>query len=174
MPQTQLVVLADREGDIYELHEAAGLGLANLHLLVRAQHDRNLESHEKLWAGLARQPVGQTRSLQVPRRAGQPARTAHVEVRWAPVTISAPATGPKHDWPPLPLWARPPAGAVADGLESLGHPGILTLFTTSATWGFELQLQAIVRETCEQIADRGLGGRHDELCWAVGGSSSAA
>ena len=119
MPQTQLVVLADREGDIYELHEAAGLGLANLHLLVRAQHDRHLESHEKLWAGLARQPLGQTRSLQVPRRAGQPARTAQVEVRWAPVTISAPATGPKHDWPPLPLWAvwvhepNPPTGVEA-------------------------------------------------------------
>jgi len=43
--------------------------------------------------------------LQVPRRHGQPARTATVEIRWAQVTIQAPAVGPKKGWPPLSLWA---------------------------------------------------------------------
>ena len=105
MPQTQLVVLADREGDLYELHDAAQIGPANLHVLLRAQHDRKLDCHQKLWAFLGRQPVGETRPLKLPRRRGQPARTATVQVRWATITITAPAVGCKKGWPPLTLQA---------------------------------------------------------------------
>jgi hypothetical protein len=117
MPQTQLVVVTDREGDLYELHDAAQIGPANLHALVRAQHDRKLDCHKKLWAFMAGQPVGQTRELKLPRRRGQPARLAQVQVRWSPVTIEAPAVGCKKSWPSLTLWAvwvhepHPPAGA---------------------------------------------------------------
>jgi len=116
MPQTQLVVLADREGDLYELHHAAPAGPANLHVLVRAQHDRNLGSHQKLWAHMAALPPGQRRKVELPRRRGQPARTTEVEVRWAGVSIQAPAVGCKKSWPPVSLWAiwvyepQPPAG----------------------------------------------------------------
>lgn len=105
MPQTQLVVLTDREGDLYELHDAVPHGPPNLHAVIRAQHDRRLESHQKLWTFLAAQPVGQTRQLAVPRRRGQAARTATVEVRWSEVTLQAPAVGAKKGWPPLTLWA---------------------------------------------------------------------
>jgi hypothetical protein len=116
MPQTQLVVITDREGDLYELHDAAQIGPANLHALIRAQHDRQLEGHKKLWAFMASQPLGQTRQLRLPRRRGQPARTAEVQVRWAAPTIEAPAVGCKKSWPPLTLRAiwvhepQPPAG----------------------------------------------------------------
>lgn len=116
MPQTQLVVITDREGDLYELHDAAQLGPANLHALIRAQHDRKLECHQKLWSFMAAQPVGQTRSVHLPRRRAQPARTAQVQVRWATVSIAAPAVGRKKGWPPLALSAiwvhepNPPAG----------------------------------------------------------------
>jgi hypothetical protein len=116
MPQTQLGVIADREGDLYELHDATQIGPANLHALVRAQHDRKLDGHQKLWAFMAHQPVGQTRQLKLPRHRGQPARTAEVQVRWASVTLEAPAVGCKKSWPPLTLWAvwvqepDPPAG----------------------------------------------------------------
>jgi hypothetical protein len=117
MPQTQLVVITDREGDLYELHDAAQIGPANLHALVRAQHDRKLECHQKLWAFMENEPVSQTRALKLPRRRGQPARTAQVQVRWASVTIEAPAVGCKKSWPPLTLSAiwvhepNPPVGA---------------------------------------------------------------
>jgi hypothetical protein len=116
MAQTQLVVITDREGDLYELHDAAQSGPANLHVLVRAQHDRKLDCHQKLWAFMASQPVGQTRVLEVPRRRGQPARRAQIQVRWSSVTIEAPAVGCKKSWPPLTLravWVQepnPPAG----------------------------------------------------------------
>ena len=119
MPQTQLVVITDREGDLYELHDAAGIGPPNLHLLVRAQHDRNLDGHQKLWAFMSNQPLGQERKLELPRRRGQAARTATVQVRWSPITIQAPKVGCKNSWPALRLWAiwvqepNPPAGVEA-------------------------------------------------------------
>lgn len=105
MPQTQLVVITDREGDLYELHDAVHIGPANLHILVRAEHDRKLEQDEKLWSFMAQQPLGQRRQLRVPRRSGQPERLTEVEVRWAPVKIEAPAVGCKKSWPSLWLWA---------------------------------------------------------------------
>ena len=116
MPQTQLVVMTDREGDLYELHDAVQVGPPNVHTLIRAQHDRNLECHQKLWAFMARQPVGEVRTIAVPRRHGQAARQASVEVRWSPIQITAPQVGCKKGWPPLSLWAvwvhepQPPAG----------------------------------------------------------------
>ena len=111
MLQTQLVVITDREGDLYELHDAAQIGPANLHVLIRAQHDRKLECHQKLWAFMESQPVGQTRELQLPRRRGQPPRRAQVQVRWASAIIEAPAVGCKKSWPPLTLralWVHEP------------------------------------------------------------------
>ena len=116
MPQTQLAVLADREGDLYELHEAVQLGPPNLHVVVRAQHDRNLPGHQKLWAFMAALPAGATREVSVPRRRGQPARVATVQLRWSAVTIAAPQVGCKKGWPPLRLSAvwvhepQPPPG----------------------------------------------------------------
>jgi hypothetical protein len=64
MPQTQLINIVDREGDLYELHTAAAASAPNLHLLARAQHDRNLESHHKLWSFMASLPVGQIREIR--------------------------------------------------------------------------------------------------------------
>jgi hypothetical protein len=117
MPRTQLVVMTDREGDLYELHDAIQIGPPNLHSVIRAQHDRTLEDHQKLWGFMESQLVRLRRKLKVPRRRGQPARSAEVGIRWAQVTIQAPAVGPKKGWPPLNLWAvwvyedMPPHGA---------------------------------------------------------------
>jgi len=116
LPQTEIVVLADREGDIYEMYDGVKIGPPNLHVIIRAQHDRRLESHEKLWAFMAAQPAGERRELYVPRRGSQSARRAEVEIRWASVTIQAPAVGPKKGWPTLTLQAiwvyepHPPVG----------------------------------------------------------------
>ena len=117
MPQTQLIAMADREGDLYEVHTAATAAPSNLHVLVRAQHNRNLEGHQKLWSFMASLPLGQRREINLPRRRQQPARKAVVEVRWSAVTIQPPAVPCKESWPPVTLWAiwvhepAPPAGA---------------------------------------------------------------
>jgi hypothetical protein len=105
MPQTQLVVITDREGDLYELHDAVQQAPANMHALIRAQHDRLLINDQKLWTFMGSQSLGLRRSVNLPRGHGQPAREAQVEVRWAQVTIQAPAVGCKKSWPPLSFWA---------------------------------------------------------------------
>jgi hypothetical protein len=98
------------------MHDAVQVGPANLHTLIRAQHDRNLPGHQKLWAFMAVQPLGEVRTLALPRRHGVSARRATVEVRWSPITIEAPQAGCKKGWPPLRLWAvwvhepHPPKG----------------------------------------------------------------
>jgi len=111
LPHTRMVVMADREGDLYELHDGVQIGPPNLHVLVRAQHDRNLDCHQKLWAFMATQPLGERRDLRLPRRGNRAARIATVEIRWASVTIQAPAVGPKKGWPSLTLravWVHEP------------------------------------------------------------------
>lgn len=138
MPQTQLVVITDREGDLYELHDAAQIGPANLHVLIRAQHDRQLDGHQKLWAFMASQPVGQSRPLELPRRRGQAARTAQVEVRWASVTIQAPAVGCKKSWPPLRLqavWVHEPHPP--EGVEPIDWMLLTDLPITTAEQAWE-------------------------------------
>jgi hypothetical protein len=116
MPQTKLVALADREGDLFELHDMINMAPPNLHNLVRAKHDRNLENHQKLWSFMAEQPVGATGSVKIPRRKGKNSRIAQVQIRWSPVLIHPPQTGHKKSWPPLALnalWveeANPPEG----------------------------------------------------------------
>ena len=119
-PDTTLVNVGDREGDLYDLFvaaqspaEPAGPGV---HLLVRAQHDRQVAHPQKsLWDFLAAQRVAGRLKIKVPRKDGQPGRLATLAIRYAPVTLCAPSL--KSDQPSLTLWAvearesRPPKGA---------------------------------------------------------------
>lgn len=98
MPQTTILVSGDRESDIIDLFDRATVAPANLFFLVRAQHDRILSSGDKLLDHLAGQAVGGTMSVQIPRRAHQPARQARLELRWATVQIVPPRVGCKNSW----------------------------------------------------------------------------
>jgi hypothetical protein len=116
MPQTTVVEMGDRESDIYELFDQALIGPENLHVVVRAQHNRTLQPQARLWEYMGQQPVRGQMRLRVPRRAGRAARKAVLEVRWADVTICASAVRLKRHWPGLKLhavWVReidPPEG----------------------------------------------------------------
>ncbi len=116
MPRTQLVVCSDRESDLFDLFDQTQVAPRNLHLLVRAQHDRLLESGRKLWAELSRQPVGGTIQVQVPRNKTQAARTATLEIKWAAVEATPPRVALKKSWQPILLYAvfarevDPPSG----------------------------------------------------------------
>lgn len=117
MPQTKLVNIADREGDLYEVHTAGTACPPNLHVLVRAQHDRNLQEHQKLWDFMAALPAGAPREIDLPRSRQRAACKATVQVRWSAVTIQPPAVPCKESWPSVTLWAvwvhepAPPEGA---------------------------------------------------------------
>jgi hypothetical protein len=115
---TTLVNVADREGDLYDLFEQALAPSVDpaVHLLVRAQHDRQVAHPQKyLWDFLAAQRPQERLQLKVPRKNGQPGRLTPLAIRFAPVTLRPPCL--KEDQPPVSLWAvearevRPPKGA---------------------------------------------------------------
>ena len=117
-PDTTLVNVADRKGDLYDLFlQAMAPSQARpVHLLVRAQHNRQVAHGQKyLWDFLAAQRVAARLKIKVPRKDGQPGRLATLTIRFARVTLRPPCL--KEDQPPLTLWAvearemRPPKGA---------------------------------------------------------------
>lgn len=116
-PQTTVVNVTDREGDLYELFEQAlQPNQPRVHILVRAQHNRQVQqsAEPKLWPHLAAQEAAATLLVQVPRQPGQPSRTARLTIRFGPATLTAPTL--KEHKLPLQLWAvqaqeeQPPAG----------------------------------------------------------------
>jgi len=103
-PSTRLVVVGDREADIYELFHAAQRQENGPWLLIRAQRDRlRTEGQEHLWPWMAQQPLAGIQEIQVPRRHTQPARVARLAVRFARVTLRPPHG--KKELGELTLWA---------------------------------------------------------------------
>ena len=133
IPETRVISVADREGDLFELFDLRRRQTGRkAELLVRANWDRCLEgSDRKLFEELAAAPLAKTVSLPVPRqrehrakpsdpgRSALPARTAKVQVRFKEVTLSAPQAPRTRHKPPIKLWAvylveqYPPKGATA-------------------------------------------------------------
>ena len=105
-PQTRLVNVTDREGDLYDLFvQAVSVpSESKVHLLVRARHDRKLEDQDlTLWQEVGRQPVAATVSVLVGRRGDQPSRIAKLNIRFCSVQLKAPRS--KASQPPIQLWA---------------------------------------------------------------------
>jgi len=103
-PQTTLVSVGDREADLYELFAEAATDPAGPKLLVRAQHDRQLQDEQaRLWQTLQAQPVAGIQVLQWPRQGSRAAREAQLAIRYAAVSLLAP-TGHQGE-PAMALWA---------------------------------------------------------------------
>jgi hypothetical protein len=101
-PATMVVSVGDREADIYELFDLALRDVSGPKLLVRAEHDRLLaDGQGHLWPMAGSQLLAATQQIHVPRRGSQPARTAHMEVRFASVTLKSPQG---KSLPSLKLW----------------------------------------------------------------------
>jgi hypothetical protein len=131
LPDTQVISMADREADMFELFDFRRRQTGpKAELLIRAKTDRRLEETDcKLFAELAATPLARTVCITVPRqrehlskpstpgRPGLPAREARVEVRFKQVTLSAPTKPLTRHLQPISLWAiyllekNPPAGA---------------------------------------------------------------
>ena len=102
-PHTTLVSVGDREADLYELFEDALAHPDGPKLLVRAEHNRRLHDEQhRLWETMHARPADGIQVLQVPRQGSRAARTAHMSVRSAVVSLLAP-TG--HHGPAIPVWA---------------------------------------------------------------------
>jgi hypothetical protein len=133
IPETRVINVTDREGDMFELFDLRRRQTGRkAELLVRAKFDRCLEgSDQKLFEELAAAPLARAVTLPVPRQRehaakpstpGRPAlaaRKARVEVRFKEVTLSAPLTAQTRTKQPITLWAvyveekHPPKGATA-------------------------------------------------------------
>jgi hypothetical protein len=134
VPETELICVGDRESDMYELFDYRRRHASNIHLLVRAQHNRHLEDEEpfsKLFDHLQALPVAAQAQIEVPRQREKeskpskpgcialPGRRAQVELKWDQVTLAAPATSSTRNLPALELYAlsivepHPPSGAKA-------------------------------------------------------------
>ncbi len=88
-PTTRIILVADREGDIFEvfLHATE----TGRDVLVRAAWDRRLgEPRGSLGAAVAAQPVLGPWTVTVPRHDDAPSRTAIVTLRRARVTLRPP------------------------------------------------------------------------------------
>ena len=103
-PDTTLVNVADREGDLYELFaQALAVGEGpSVHLLVRSRHNRQLAGQDRqLWDAVTGQRARGRLQVRVGRRGEQPARLATLTIRFRQVTLAPPAR--KADQPPLTL-----------------------------------------------------------------------
>jgi hypothetical protein len=104
-PGTTVVMVADREADIYEVF--AEPRPEGSELLIRGCYDRKLRDEEqRLWAVMESQPAAGGVSLLLPRTRERPPRPATLEIRFTAVTLQPPhwrAGNPK--LPPVPLTA---------------------------------------------------------------------
>jgi len=97
--RTLLVSVGDREADIHELFHEAQKTQSGPKLLVRAERTRQRkvgeeaeeeEEHEALWEKMPTEPVAGHQEVFIPRKGSRAARTARLEVRYAPVTLKSP------------------------------------------------------------------------------------
>ena len=93
LERTQVVVVGDREADIFDLLKVAKAGRAQL--LVRATHPRRILTPEgkiegHLWDCVARESLASVMEVHIPRRGTRSARIAHVELRYREVDVCQP------------------------------------------------------------------------------------
>jgi len=81
LPETRLVYVTDREGDIAELMARAQHLGHPADWLIRSQHNRNLAEAGRLWESVDASPVLGEITFVLPGRAGQKARQVKQELR---------------------------------------------------------------------------------------------
>ncbi|PQV44143.1 IS4 family transposase [Paraburkholderia sp. BL21I4N1] len=87
LPDTRLVYVADREGDIAALMQRAQELGEPADWLIRSQHNRALRDEEKLWEKVHASNVLGHISFVLPGRSGQKAREVRQELRSQRVTL---------------------------------------------------------------------------------------
>ncbi len=88
----QLIQIADREADIFELF--AEPRRANSHLLIRSKHNRRVQGlHRRLRTEVRAAPLAAEFEMLVRQHPHHTTRKANLELRFCPVTIEPPKTG---------------------------------------------------------------------------------
>ncbi|MBP1741021.1 MAG: hypothetical protein H6Q48_3314 [Deltaproteobacteria bacterium] len=156
-PQTLLVVIGDRDSDIYELFLETTQAPKGPKLLVRANKSRNRKiDQELLWDFMARQEVAGGLKIHIPRRGSRQARDAWINIRFAKVALNAPKRYGSR--PPITLWA---VYVTEKGTQTVNEPIEWMLLTSvevksfkeaqkrvewySARWGIEVYHRTLKR-----------------------------
>lgn len=142
LDRSQVVVVADREADMFELFEAGVGGCAQL--LVRAVHPRRVLTSEDqveglLWDLVGQQPVAGTMQVCVPGRDPRPPRIATLELRFREARVGSPrGRGPRRS---VRVWAV----AASESAESAGtaEPIEWLLLTTLAVASAEAAIEKV-------------------------------
>lgn len=96
----QVVTVADREADVYEVFALAHE--LDCDWVIRARHDRRLaDGTGRVEAAVAAGPVLATQAIEVARQVNHPTRTATVEIRAIQVSLAPPpeqGTAAKAQW----------------------------------------------------------------------------
>ena len=74
MPNTRLIDVCDREADFFELFDEQRRN-TRVELLVRAKHDRRIDSKTKLFSGVRATPVQSIIKVHVPRKSARPKKS---------------------------------------------------------------------------------------------------
>jgi len=89
VPETVTVVtIADSEADIFDLFALPRR--EGSHILIRATHNRRVETAGHLWDAIRQKPVTGQYTLELRRKEDVPTRQARMSVRYATLTIQPP------------------------------------------------------------------------------------
>ena len=84
-----ITVVGDRESDIFEIFQR--VPDKKIHLIVRASHDRNLATAEKISELLSTTKAAGTHEIELPAITGQrKARQATLEIKYTPLLLKNP------------------------------------------------------------------------------------
>ncbi|MEX1137321.1 MAG: IS4 family transposase, partial [Balneolales bacterium] len=97
-----MVIVQDREGDIYE--QFAVVPNERTDLLIRCRTDRRLADGTKLYSCLLEQPSQGTYQIVIPAKENRPRRTAHIQVRYKRVEIKKTGGSSKGTASTVPLY----------------------------------------------------------------------
>ena len=106
---TQLVLISDRESDLYELFVEHQKTKHATDLLIRANRSSRRKATDDqenigmLWDLMSDQPISCQKEILIPPAPERPARKAILDVRFAPITLQPPVK--KAHLPPITLWA---------------------------------------------------------------------
>jgi Transposase DNA-binding len=97
-----MVIVQDREGDIYE--QFAIIPDEQTELLIRARANRTLTDKTKLFSCLSEQAAQGSYAIVVDAKKGRPKRTAQIEVRYTQVELNKANGSSKEISPTVKLW----------------------------------------------------------------------
>lgn len=109
-PNTEFVIMGDRESDIFELFDAQNKSAPqNLQLLIRACQPRKIHldsgDNKYLWEHVLEQPIGGQMIVAVPGSGKRPARQACLGLHFTQVTVAPPEKLKKRKFNPVKLFA---------------------------------------------------------------------